>query len=360
MNVYLTSISPLKTAVLAEALKTLFGSDYVLHTVNTNNIAKPPQPINYGIQVCANKRIEALEFGTPIHPNGIIISIENGLLIENNNISDVCIVVIKSQNNFQTLHQSHKINVPMKYYQMAVNQTPNDYPLKHLGLAITIGELIHNEFSYIDPSNWMANYKFGSNDRRAQIMEPLKQCIIDYMKHIIKSNILYFNDFPKKGVIFKDLSKIMQDKQMFQYLVQCMKHTVCKHLELNKIGKIDKIVGLDSRGFIVGSLLAQCLNIGFVMARKHGKLPAVAMSVDYGTEYSNDTIEIMPNMIQPGDNVIIADDLIATGGSIDAAKQLIQKLNGNVIAACCIHQVNQLIETARKKLNETPLIIILE
>jgi adenine phosphoribosyltransferase len=96
------------------------------------------------------------------------------------------------------------------------------------------------------------------------------------------------------------------------------------------------------------------------MARKHGKLPVSAMTVEYGTEYSKDSIEIMPDVIKSTDNVLIIDDLVATGGSLDAAKRLIQGVGGNVIGACCILQVDSLVHLAREKLNDTPLIVILE
>jgi len=360
LKVILTSESPLKTTVVRDALKSSLCDDYEITFVNTDNVKKPPQPVNDGTLTSSLKRIIHVQKYLNPGDKYIIISIENGIYTDSqtsSGISDICLVVLVSHDGFSVSHKSYEIDLPVKYYNEAVIATSQDYDLKHLGLSVTAGEMIHREFNDVDPKNWMKDPKFGSHDRYHQIMDPLTKCISDYKRHLLKSNILYFDNFPKPGVRFKDLSGILQDPILLHYLVDCLVERVTKEF---KGTNIDKIVGLDSRGFIVGPILAYRLGAGFVMARKHGKLPAKALTVEYGTEYSKDSIEIMPDVIKPSENVIIVDDLVATGGSLDAAKQLIQGVKGNIIGTCCILQVDALVHLAREKLNSTPLIVILE
>ncbi len=316
---------------------------------------KPPQPVNDGILTSSCKRILAID---PPSGDHIIVSIENGLIVDGSSVSDVCLVVISCNNDFQTSHQSFKIDVPIKYYNQAVAMTSYNYELGHLGLEVTVGEMINKEFPDIDPKNWMASEQFGNIHRINQILDPLFKCLYDYKKYILKKHILQFDNFPKDGVIFKDLSKIFQDPILFRSLIDYAVHRT--RSEFKDI-VIDKVVGLDARGFIFGPLLALGLNAGFVMARKKGKLPGKNnKGVTYGTEYSQDSIEIMDGIIQPGDNVLIVDDLVATGGSLDAAKRLVQLYDGIIVGACCILKVDDLYESAKEKLNKTPIIVILD
>lgn len=358
LNIVLTSESSIKRKVLEDALKKSLCEEFKITCINTDIVKKPPQPLNDGTLTCSLKRILHVQKHLNPTDKNIIISIENGVYVnEDSSTSDICLVVLVGSNNFSISHKSQPIKFPVKYYNEAIISTPQDYELKHLGIPITIGEMIQKEFNDVDPKNWMSDNRFGSYDRYFQIMEPLMRCISDYKKNVLKSNILYFDNFPKQGVRFKDLSNILKDPILLHYLADCLVETVTNEL---KDVRIDKIIGLDSRGFIVGPILAYRLNAGFVMARKHGKLPASAATVEYGTEYSKDSIGIMPNVINNTDNVLIIDDLVATGGSLDAAKKLVNQVGGNVVGTCCILQVDSLVHLAKEKLNGTPLIVILQ
>ncbi len=139
----------------------------------------------------------------------------------------------------------------------------------------------------------------------------------------LKSAIRDVPDFPKPGIMFKDITPIMLDASLSKDLVA--------HLaELYKDNGIDKIAGIESRGFLLGYPLAMALNIPFVLIRKAGKLPYHKLSHSYDLEYGSATIEIHVDAIKAGERILIHDDLLATGGSAGAAAELIQKCGGEV------------------------------
>lgn len=147
----------------------------------------------------------------------------------------------------------------------------------------------------------------------------------------LKNFIRTIPDFPKKGIMFKDITTLIKDKDAFQYAVEEL-YKLCK----NK--GITKVVGIESRGFILGSALALKLGAGFVPIRKPGKLPAEKLSESYALEYGIDSIEIHKDAIVPGDLILLHDDLLATGGTMGAACKLVEKLGAKVV------QISFLIE----------------
>jgi len=153
-------------------------------------------------------------------------------------------------------------------------------------------------------------------------------------------------DFPKPGIIFKDITTLLQDGGAFR---QAMNQILKKYLD----EKIDKVVGIEARGFILGGVLAYKLGCGFVPARKPGKLPAPAIREEYTLEYGRNALEIHQDSIANGDRVLIVDDLLATGGTALASAKLVEKLGGEVVA------IKFLIELAflhgREKLLKYPL-----
>ncbi len=131
-------------------------------------------------------------------------------------------------------------------------------------------------------------------------------------------------DFPEKGIIFKDITTLLKDKNAFKYVVDLM----CEKY-IDK--KIDKVVGIESRGFIFGGIVAYKLGCGLVLARKSGKLPSEKIEQDYTLEYGVNSIEIHTDSIKQGENVIIVDDLLATGGTGVAVAKLVERLKGKII-----------------------------
>jgi adenine phosphoribosyltransferase len=145
------------------------------------------------------------------------------------------------------------------------------------------------------------------------------------MNHL-KELIREVPDFPKPGILFYDLTTLLKDPAGFHSLVD----ELCGHYE----GKpVDAVVGIEARGFILAPALAYRLNAGFVPVRKPRKLPGKAVAVTYQLEYGTDTLEIHDGAIQPGQRVLISDDLLATGGTAAATIELVRKLGGEVVGA---------------------------
>ena len=130
-------------------------------------------------------------------------------------------------------------------------------------------------------------------------------------------------DFPQKGVLFKDITPLLQDATAY--------HAAMDRLAAHYAGAgIEMVVGVESRGFILGAPLAYLLNCGFVPVRKFGKLPGPTASVEYALEYGTNVVEVHVDAIKPGQRVLIVDDLLATGGTVSAAMDLVEKLGGHI------------------------------
>ncbi|PFH51444.1 hypothetical protein AMATHDRAFT_142643 [Amanita thiersii Skay4041] len=149
---------------------------------------------------------------------------------------------------------------------------------------------------------------------------------------LIKSFITSHPDFPKKGIVFQDIFPIFRNPLAFETLITHLVHHITS-ITLPKVPgkKIDVVVGLDARGFLIGPIIALRLGAAFVPVRKCGKLPGLCESVVYAKEYGSDTFEMQADGIKPGQNAIIIDDLIATGGSAKAAGELVAKLGGKTL-----------------------------
>ncbi|HBG01781.1 MAG TPA: adenine phosphoribosyltransferase [Firmicutes bacterium] len=139
----------------------------------------------------------------------------------------------------------------------------------------------------------------------------------------LKGKIRVIEDFPKPGISFKDITTLLKD-------AEALKETVQRMAEHFRDCGVEMIVGVESRGFILGAPLAYEMGLGFVLIRKPKKLPGDVLSVQYNLEYGTDHLEIHADAFSPGTKVLVVDDLLATGGTIEAAIQLIQKLGGDV------------------------------
>ena len=140
----------------------------------------------------------------------------------------------------------------------------------------------------------------------------------------LKDKIRVIEDFPQKGISFKDITTLLKDRDAFKEAIDRMKDRAEK---LNA----DVVVGPEARGFIFGTPLAYAMNKGFVPVRKPGKLPCETESQDYSLEYGRDSLEIHKDAIVPGQRVVIVDDLLATGGTLLSTAKLLEKLGGEVV-----------------------------
>jgi adenine phosphoribosyltransferase len=141
----------------------------------------------------------------------------------------------------------------------------------------------------------------------------------------LKSKLRHVLDFPKEGVDFIDITTVLQDADALKECIESMISTT------EEFGEFDMIVGPESRGFIFGATLAYNLNKGFVPIRKRGKLPYKTKSIEYELEYGTDVLEIHEDAIKPGQKVLIVDDLLATGGTIESNVKLVEMLGGEVV-----------------------------
>ena len=162
----------------------------------------------------------------------------------------------------------------------------------------------------------------------------------------LKAYVRDVQDFPEPGVVFKDISPLLKDKKAFDRAIQGL-------LDLIGDMKVDKVIGIESRGFFFAPLLAARLDAGFVPVRKPGKLPSDTISENYTLEYGSGALEIHADGLEPGDRVLIHDDVLATGGTAAATCKLVEQLGGKVV------HCNFLLELAflqgRSKLETYPL-----
>ncbi|SHE54271.1 adenine phosphoribosyltransferase [Clostridium fallax] len=158
----------------------------------------------------------------------------------------------------------------------------------------------------------------------------------------LREKIRVINDFPKKGISFKDITTLIGDGE-------ALKVSIDKITDYLKDKNIDVVVGPESRGFIFGVPVAYAMGIGFVPVRKPGKLPGETIGVEYSLEYGTDRLEIHKDAIKPGERVAVIDDLLATGGTIEAVTKLIEQAGGEVVTLNFAIELTEL--KGRDKLN---------
>lgn len=151
----------------------------------------------------------------------------------------------------------------------------------------------------------------------------------------LKDYIRSIPNFPKAGILFRDITTLLKDKKAFKLAID-------KLVSKYKSKKIDLVVAVEARGFILGGAIAHRLNAGFVPVRKKGKLPAETESITYDLEYGQDTLEIHKDAIKPGSRILIIDDLLATGGTVKAVTDLINKLQGKIVGIAFLIELTDL------------------
>jgi adenine phosphoribosyltransferase len=161
-----------------------------------------------------------------------------------------------------------------------------------------------------------------------------------------KNYIRNIPDFPKPGILFRDITTLLKDKTAFKQAVDAL---VGKY----KNKQIDTVVAVEARGFILGGAVAHRLGAGFIPVRKKGKLPWKTNFVSYDLEYGTDTLEMHHDALQPGDKVLIVDDLLATGGTVKAVTDLVQQLQGKIIGIAFLIELTDL--KGRDKLKDYPV-----
>lgn len=145
----------------------------------------------------------------------------------------------------------------------------------------------------------------------------------------IKDKIRTIPDYPKPGIMFRDITTLLADPRGFR-------KTIDELVQAHAGVRIDKVAGIEARGFILGGAVAHQLSVGFIPIRKKGKLPWQTIAQEYQLEYGTDEVEIHVDAVEKGDNILLVDDLIATGGTATAAVQLLRNLGADVVATCFV------------------------
>lgn len=173
------------------------------------------------------------------------------------------------------------------------------------------------------------------------------------LNQYIKDNIRTVPNWPAPGVQFRDITPVLQNPKSFRVVIDLFVH---RYMDMQP----DVIAGLDARGFILGSVLAYELSLGFVPIRKKGKLPFTTVSESYELEYGNATVEMHTDAVKPGQRVVLVDDLIATGGTMMAGKKLIEKLGATVIEGAAIVDIPELGGSALIRKSGLPLYTLVD
>lgn len=157
----------------------------------------------------------------------------------------------------------------------------------------------------------------------------------DVLDDDLRASIRSIPDYPKPGIMFRDITTLLGDARAFRRAVDALVHPWAG-------SKIDKVAGIEARGFILGGAVAHQASAGFIPIRKKGKLPYKRVSIGYSLEYGIDEMEMHEDAVHPGERVIVVDDLIATGGTAEGAVKLLRKMGANVLAACFIIDLPEL------------------
>jgi adenine phosphoribosyltransferase len=271
-----------------------------------------------------------------------IISIENAVLEET--CEDKAFVIISGK-GVVAKGSSEPIRVPKLMMEKLVKLPLIHNPPGTNGYNTTIGDLLHESNPQIPKKNWVLFVE--GKDRKEQITEALKACWESYQELSIENDILLtsyraYPDFPKPGVLFQDFFPLLKSPMCLQMVIGSLHR-------MYSLDRLDYIIGMDSRGFCLGTALAFSMRIGFVPIRKAGKLPGPVFRQSYSKEYGTDECEIQKDSLKVGSRVLIIDDLIATGGSMKAAVDLVHHFESVFIVDCCVmSEVPSLRESCQK------------
>ncbi len=173
------------------------------------------------------------------------------------------------------------------------------------------------------------------------------------LEHDLKACVRTIPDYPKPGIMFRDITTLLGDARSFRRVVDELVQPWAG-------AKIDKVAGIEARGFIIGGAVAHQASAGFVPIRKKGKLPHTTVSMAYSLEYGLDHMEMHADAVHPGERVILVDDLIATGGTAEGAVKLLRQIGADVVAACFIIDLPDLGGAAKLRAMDVPVRTLME
>lgn len=346
ITVVVASKSSGKAAATLAAFKEKFVDDAIEIIPYQSASLVPDQPIGYTVALKgARNRLQ----GLPEHliaTADYLVAIEN--YIEQSSLShnwyDVGLVLCKQVSPAsEQIVLTQLTPIPDHFVQLAQSMSPAG-TISDEGYPVTIGQTIQWTFiscdREVDPADWHKEPEFGGVSRQKLLQDAFFKALHAKEIDFLKSLLVLYPDFPKPGILFVDFFPLLKDSVGFQSIIDLL-------YERYKGKDIGAVVGLESRGFILGAALAYQLGVGFVPVRKPGKLPGAVYSVEYKKEYGTDTLVIAKNALKPGQRVLVIDDLIATGGSARAALELVTLAGGTTVEFISLLQVKELAEKAR-------------
>lgn len=244
------------------------------------------------------------------------------------------LVIDRTKSGAEQVFLTQPIPIPTRYVELAKELSTE---ITEEGFSITIGQTIQldNSSKAIDTHDWTIQKEFGRISR----IDLLKECLFKALHPeeltYIKNHITKYQDFPKPGILFEDFTPMLCDAEAFNTCINLF-------YERYKSKKIDAVVGLESRGFILGAALAYKLGAAFIPVRKPGKLPGPVYTISYTKEYGTDSFSIPHYGLLQDQRVLIIDDLIATGGSAKAAIDLVTLVGGNCVEFASLLEVKGL------------------
>lgn len=335
-QIVLTSNSDLKKNAVILAMDTIFPDlFYKITKQSVNNLNLPEQPINKQGYDCCLKRLNSIDTSTA----DIIISIENYIdttVVRNGYMYDYVWVMVK----YKDQKHCYGSNIGAKFHQKYYNMIED--PMKQ-----TVGMMIHQVDNLISQDNWMK--QMCSMDRIDMIVDTLKPLLMIVKNHMELDACVPTIQF--KGVDFFDVMPLVKKGNIRKIIQKMVTMTECV--------EFDAIAGLESRGFIFGTPVAYECDCDFIPIRKPNKLPGKIVSYEYKKEYGSDTLVIQEDAITQGMKVLLVDDVIATGGSLEASRKLVEKCGGEVVGCLIVKEVECLKDAAKEKLGDLPVYIVL-
>jgi ribose-phosphate pyrophosphokinase len=375
-KIYLCTGSDLKVKSVARLVKLLESSNKTKYELIPKKLDYDTieQPINSGTFTECDKRIKCMEAylndsKIELGNDDMIIALESGTFfddtqkLENNpNIHDVCIMMVrcgtKSEYTFNQ-YSSFGIQIDNDLFNMYMEGVHvhsvdiPDAPPEWDGFDMdilgrndgTFGKFLQKSFS-VQHNNWMKDPRFGNCDRSDQINDCCNKFLIDFCTDTVP-------DFPRKGVLFKDITSIMVNQTLLSEMYKLLERFILDNYDIEKL---DYFAGLDARGFYFAPVLAKTFGKGFIPVRKAKKVPRTnddqIVTQSYGTEYSEDEFGLTVRSEFKGKNVLILDDLLATGGSLIGASSVLKQSSLNVVGAVTIYDVLDLRYDAEEKLEK--------
>lgn len=334
MKWLVTSINSDKLLGAQQALYTVFPDDHI-ELQGQNVTGTPPQPVGYNAGLkYATKRIAALT-EEQVDWCDYIISLESFIEVPEAKCIDpydaVAVVIATRERKVVTrsrFQQPSKYNqqVPHGFFERAVELGWAETD----ALKCTVGELVHEKFPEFPANNWIR--MFGT-ERKDQIRHAVKKTLRHWQdKQELVRGFCRYPDFPRPGVLFQDMNPLLANPELFSKLVNLFIYDIQPE-------KVDLILGLESRGFILGAAVALKLGKGFVPARKPGKLPGKTVAASYQKEYGTDTLEVQLDLLPTGSRVLVIDDILATGGTAAAACRLVEQAGATVAGVMVVNDV---------------------